>query len=121
MSTFPSSSSLIPNFRLNSSAHPSYTMSGLCIVGGIAGYAKSRSFPSLLSGLALSIVFTYSGLQIQNGDYEKGHTTGLIGSSILGAGMTVRFIRTRKIFPAGVFGVLGLLSTAYHAQVLKNL
>lgn len=33
------------------SAYPAYTMGGLCIVGGVSGFARTRSVPSLVAGV----------------------------------------------------------------------
>ena len=31
--------------------HPAFTLSGLCAIGGIMGYARKGSFPSLVAGI----------------------------------------------------------------------
>ncbi|KAG5639071.1 hypothetical protein H0H81_007015 [Sphagnurus paluster] len=33
------------------SAYPAYVIGGLCIVGGVAGFARRRSIPSLAGGV----------------------------------------------------------------------
>ena len=33
------------------SAYPAYVMGGLCIVGGVTGFARTRSIPSLVAGV----------------------------------------------------------------------
>ena len=38
--------------RAPGSAHLSFTMAGVCGGGGVAGYVKARSVPSLVAGLA---------------------------------------------------------------------
>jgi uncharacterized membrane protein (UPF0136 family) len=42
-------------------------MGVLCFVGGAAGYARTRSIPSMVAGLALGSMFTLSGLRIKEG------------------------------------------------------
>jgi len=38
-------------FDVFQSAYPAYVMGGLCIVGGIAGFARTRSVPSIAAGV----------------------------------------------------------------------
>lgn len=43
--------SLHPVTHRTQSAYPAFVMGGLCIVGGIAGYARTRSVPSIAAGV----------------------------------------------------------------------
>jgi uncharacterized membrane protein (UPF0136 family) len=45
----------------------SLKMGTLCFVGGAAGYARTRSIPSMVAGLALGSMFMLSGLRIKEG------------------------------------------------------
>jgi uncharacterized membrane protein (UPF0136 family) len=51
--------------RAPGSTHLSYTMAAVVAVGGISGYLKTRSTPSLVAGLAIGSAFAYSGMLIQ--------------------------------------------------------
>jgi uncharacterized membrane protein (UPF0136 family) len=97
------------------SQHTAYTMAGLCALGGLMGFARKRSTPSLLAGLVLGAAFAYSGFLLQeNRDY--GHETSFVTSTVLVGAMGSRFLRTRKFMPAGLMAACGLVNAVYHAK-----
>ena len=55
------------------SHHVSYTMGGITAVGGIIGYTREKSVPSLIAGLGSGPLFILSGYLIHNkgGMYHK--------------------------------------------------
>ena len=98
------------------SAHLSFTMAGICAGGGVAGYAKARSVPSAVAGLACGALFLGSGMIIKQGENVKGHGLALLTSSALVGGMAPRALKTGKLMPAGLLAILGAGSAAYHAR-----
>lgn len=54
------------------SAYPAYVMGSLCIVGGIAGFARTRSIPSLVAGMSVGALYLWSA-----GAIRKGTANGL--------------------------------------------
>ena len=75
--------------------------------GGIWGYIKSKSKPSLILGCLSSILLLVaSGMQIQ------GNIAGLIISKIvvllLIAVFTLRLIKTGKFMPSGIMSIAGI-------------
>lgn len=77
--------------------------------GGIWGYIKSQSKPSLISG-CLSGILLLIAASIQ----LRGFTIGLILSRIivllLVAVFTVRLIKTQKFMPSGIMLITGVIA-----------
>lgn len=51
--------------RPTGSSHLSYTMAGLTALGGVMGFARTASTPSLVAGVAIGGLFAYGGYLIQ--------------------------------------------------------
>ena len=52
-------------------AHVPMALAGVCTVGGLMGYMKSRSMISLVAGAGVGALYAAAGYMIQNGDAEK--------------------------------------------------
>jgi len=64
------------------SAVPAYVMGTLCIVGGVTGYARTRSIPSLVAGVSVGALYLYSGDSIRK-HTANGLETALGASALL--------------------------------------
>ncbi|KAJ3163109.1 hypothetical protein HDU86_002278 [Geranomyces michiganensis] len=96
------------------SHHPAFTFAGLCAAGGAIGYARTRSRPSLIAGLAFGALYSLSGYLIQtNGDY--GVELAAATSTLLLAAMGPRAMRTRKPVPI-LLATLGVSGMGYYGR-----
>ncbi|KAI8058901.1 transmembrane proteins 14C-domain-containing protein [Thamnidium elegans] len=96
------------------SHHPTYTLAGLCAVGGVVGFAKTRSMPSLIAGLGVGALYGAAGYLIQqNKDY--GHETAVAATTLLGGAMIPRAIKTRKPVPIAL-SVISLAAGTYYVK-----
>ncbi|KAG2193898.1 hypothetical protein INT46_007275 [Mucor plumbeus] len=96
------------------SHHPSYAMAVLCTAGGVAGYVRSRSVPSLVAGVGVGAMYgTASYLIKENRNY--GHETGIVASVIMASSMVPKAIKTGKAFPV-TLAVCSVITGAYYTK-----
>jgi uncharacterized membrane protein (UPF0136 family) len=68
-------------------------------VGGVMGFARKRSAPSLIAGLSLAVIYAYSYLKCSGEEQQHGIRAGLVASCLLSAAMLSRAMKTRGVFP----------------------
>eukprot|EP01112_Ceratiomyxa_fruticulosa_P008268 TRINITY_DN2137_c0_g1_i2.p1 TRINITY_DN2137_c0_g1~~TRINITY_DN2137_c0_g1_i2.p1 ORF type:complete len:112 (+),score=21.25 TRINITY_DN2137_c0_g1_i2:150-485(+) len=103
------------------SHHASYSMAALLAAGGVMGYAKARSRPSLIAGLAFGALYAFSGYLIDTGYHLTGHELAGGLSVVLAGVMGLRAYRTGKLMPAGAITVVALASTVYQINKVNYL
>ncbi|TFY54013.1 hypothetical protein EVJ58_g9116 [Rhodofomes roseus] len=89
----------------NMSAYPAYVMGGLCIVGGITGFARTRSIPSLVAGVGVGALYLWSADSIR-----KGTPNGL--EAALGASAILLLSSLPRVAKGPIPAVLTATSTA---------
>uniref|UniRef100_A0A1I7XZM7 Transmembrane protein 14C n=1 Tax=Steinernema glaseri TaxID=37863 RepID=A0A1I7XZM7_9BILA len=77
------------------------TYGALVLTGGLIGYLKAGSIPSLVAGVV-------SGLLAGYGAYTENNALLLGVSGVLGGIMGKRFLNSGKLMPAGIICVLSL-------------
>jgi uncharacterized membrane protein (UPF0136 family) len=80
----------------------------LTIAGGIVGYVKAGSTPSIIAGSITGVLLIVAGLVLP--DHRRiGLALGLTISLLLAAQFIPKFIRTGKVMPAGLMSVLSAI------------
>lgn len=77
------------------------------IAGGVMGYAKARSKPSLISGLFSGVLLLIGAIAQQQGN-AWGWSLSLIVTLVLIVVFAIRFWKTRKFMPAGLMIFAGV-------------
>jgi uncharacterized membrane protein (UPF0136 family) len=94
--------------------HPSWTLSGLCALGGIIGYSRKRSMPSLVAGIAFSGLYGAAGYLLrQNADWGLELALGTSSTLLIAGFVRSSKAQFKKPVPNLLFG-LGTLSTGYY-------
>ena len=65
--------------------------------GGLMGYAKARSVPSLVAGLSFGTLYAAAGYLIASGRERNGHDLAVGVSALLVGAMGARIAKTRKV------------------------
>ncbi|GJN68619.1 hypothetical protein VFPFJ_05283 [Purpureocillium lilacinum] len=98
----------------------SYALAALTAGGGIMGYVRTRSVPSLVAGSAVGILYGIGGYRLQNRE-PYGIELSLLASIILGGSAIPRAIRLRKPVPIllSVLSAFGLFTfgSAYRQKL----
>jgi uncharacterized membrane protein (UPF0136 family) len=81
----------------------------LVLAGGVMGFVKARSKPSLISGVVFGVLLVADGFWMFYEPY-KGMMLALGLPAMLAAMMGVRWAVTRKFMSAGLMFVLSLLA-----------
>ncbi|WEW58872.1 hypothetical protein PRK78_004340 [Emydomyces testavorans] len=76
-------------------------LSALTSLGGIAGYARTGSVPSIAAGLSVGALYALSYFRLQ-GHQPYGEELGLLASVVLGGSAIPRAIKTQKPVPLGL-------------------
>lgn len=84
-----------------------YGYAALVTTGGVVGYVKARSVPSLAAGLLFGGLAGVGAYQISNDPNNIWVSLGTAGT--LSGVMGKRFYGSRKLFPAGVMAAASLL------------
>jgi len=80
----------------------------LTIAGGVIGYVKAGSMPSIIAGSISGILLLVAAFLLP--DYRvAGLATGLIVALLLAGQFIPKFIRTGKIMPAGMMSILSVI------------
>ncbi|EPQ56614.1 hypothetical protein GLOTRDRAFT_110863 [Gloeophyllum trabeum ATCC 11539] len=99
------------------SAYPAYVMGGLCIVGGVTGFTRTRSVPSLVAGVGVGLLYLWSADSIR-----KGTANGLEGA--LGASALLLLSSLPRVAKGPVPQVLAATSTItglYYGKTVYDL
>ncbi|KAF7504357.1 hypothetical protein GJ744_002414 [Endocarpon pusillum] len=84
-----------------SSETPAFILSALTSVGGIIGYARTGSVPSIAAGLTVGALYGLGGYRIQTRQ-PYGIELALLASVVLAGSSIPRAIKTGKPLPIGL-------------------
>ncbi|KAL4982846.1 transmembrane proteins 14C-domain-containing protein [Aspergillus falconensis] len=85
---------------------PALTLTLLTSLGGIIGYSRTGSLPSIIAGLSVGALYLLSFFRMRGGQ-TYGEEIGLLASVVLGGASIPRAIRLRKFVPV-VLSVLAI-------------
>ncbi|KAJ9651476.1 hypothetical protein H2198_009234 [Neophaeococcomyces mojaviensis] len=99
---------------------PAFILGALTSVGGVTGYVRTGSVPSIAAGLTVGALYGLGGYRIQKRQ-PYGIELALLASIVLAGSSIPRAIKTGKPLPAGlsVLAATGLLiyGRAFMAKV----
>ena len=81
---------------------------GLTIVGGIIGYVKAGSLPSIIAGAITGMLLLIAGALLPE-HRAAGLATAFFVSLLLAVQFVPKFIRTAKVMPAGLMSILSVI------------
>ncbi|KAK4550124.1 hypothetical protein LTR36_003091 [Oleoguttula mirabilis] len=95
-----------------------FILAGLTAGGGITGYVRAGSIPSIAAGCSVGLLYALGGYRIQNRQ-PYGIELALLASVVLAGSSIPRAIKTQKPLPAGL-GVLALFGLYNFGMAFAN-
>lgn len=80
----------------------------LVALGGIYGYAKAQSVPSLVAGIGAGVVLVGSAIAMMRGAYQVGWWISLVVALLLLARFAFASFKSFKWMPGGLMIILSL-------------
>jgi uncharacterized membrane protein (UPF0136 family) len=80
----------------------------LTIIGGVIGYVKAGSLPSIIAGAITGVLLLVAGWILPT-NRTVGLVTAFIISLLLAAQFIPKFFRTGKVMPAGLMSILSAI------------
>jgi uncharacterized membrane protein (UPF0136 family) len=80
----------------------------LTIVGGVIGYVKAGSVPSIIAGAITGVLLLAAGFLLPE-HRATGLAIAFITSLLLAAQFVPKFMRTGKAMPAGMMSILSVI------------
>jgi uncharacterized membrane protein (UPF0136 family) len=80
----------------------------LTIVGGIIGYVKAGSAPSIIAGSITGLLLIIAGFILPE-HRTAGLATAFVVSLLLAAQFVPKLLRTGKMMPAGMMSILSVI------------
>jgi len=80
----------------------------LTILGGVIGYVKAGSVPSIIAGAITGVLLLVAGALLPE-HRAAGLAAAFIVSLFLAAQFVPKFIRTGKVMPAGLMSILSVI------------
>jgi len=99
------------------SAYPSFVTGALCVVGGVFGFARTRSIPSLVAGVSVGALYLWSADSIRKGT-PNGLEAALGASALLLLSSAPRF---RKGPVPKILATTSAATAVYYGNTLYNL
>ncbi len=88
----------------------------LTVAGGVMGFVKAKSRPSLIAGGISGIALCAAGYLVSTGTNARvGLFLGLVVSFALAGRFVGTFRKSKKIMPAGLMAVLGIIGVVVSA------
>lgn len=84
-----------------------YVLAGLTAGGGITGYVRAGSIPSLAAGCSVGALYALGGYRISNRQ-TYGVELALLASLVLAGSSVPRALKTQKPLPIGLSALAAL-------------
>lgn len=89
----------------------------LTIAGGVVGFVKAGSTPSLIAGSITGVLLLVAAFLLPTHQLA-GLIIGLLVSLLLAAQFVPKFFRTGKVMPAGIMSVLSVVALVWAVLAL---